>query len=63
MYAAKEAVMAKEHEPDIDVHVFMMDMRAFSKNYQDYYRRAREKYGVQYHRCRISALAEDRVRP
>jgi heterodisulfide reductase subunit A-like polyferredoxin len=61
MYAAKEAVMAKEHEPDIDVHVFMMDMRAFSKNYQDYYRRAREKYGVQYHRCRISSLAEDRV--
>ena len=59
MYAAKEAVMAKEHEPDIAVHVFMMDMRAFSKNYEDYYRRAREKYGVQYHRCRISAVAED----
>ncbi len=59
MYAAKEAVMAKEHEPDIDVHIFMMDMRAFSKNYEDYYRRAREKYGVQYHRCRISAVAEN----
>ncbi len=58
MYAAKEAIMAKEHEPDIDVHVFMMDMRAFSKNYEEYYRRAREKYGVQYHRCRISAIAE-----
>jgi heterodisulfide reductase subunit A-like polyferredoxin len=59
MYAAKEAIMAKEHEPDTEVHVFMMDMRAFSKNYEEYYARAREKYGVQYHRCRISALAEN----
>jgi len=59
MYAAKEAIMAKEHEPDTEVHVFMMDMRAFSKGYEEYYRRAREKYGVQYHRCRISALKEN----
>ena len=61
MYAAKEAVMAKEHEPDTEVHVFMMDTRAFSKSYEEYYRRAREKYGVHYHRCRISAVAEDPV--
>ncbi|MBM4423178.1 MAG: FAD-binding protein [Chloroflexi bacterium] len=59
MYAAKEAIMAKEHEPDTDVHIFMMDMRAFSKGYEEYYRRAEEKYGVHYHRCRISALKED----
>jgi len=59
MYAAKEAIMAKEHDPDADVHIFMMDMRAFSKGYEDYYRRAQEKYGVHYHRCRISALQED----
>lgn len=59
MYAAKEAIMAKEHEPDTDVHIFMLDMRAFSKGYEEYYRRAQEKYGVHYHRCRISALRED----
>ena len=59
MYAAKEAIMAKEHEPGTEVHIFMMDMRAFSKGYEDYYRRAQEKYGVRYHRCRISALRED----
>ncbi|MBF8282216.1 MAG: sudA 4 [Anaerolineales bacterium] len=29
MVAAKEAIMAKEHEPDTDVHIFMMDIRAF----------------------------------
>ncbi|MFB3904292.1 MAG: FAD-dependent oxidoreductase [Acidobacteriota bacterium] len=59
MYATKEATIAKEHEPGLDVHVFMMDMRAFSKGYAAYFERARERYGVQYHRCRISALRED----
>ncbi len=59
MYAAKEAIMAKEHEPDTDVHIFMMDARAFSKSYQEYYLRARATYGVNYHRCRISAVGEN----
>ncbi len=58
MYAAKEAVMAKEHDPATDVHVFMMDMRAFSKGYEAYYQRARQQYGVIYTRCRISTLTE-----
>lgn len=59
MYATKEAIMAKEHEPDLDIHVFMMDMRAFSKGYWSYFERARDNYGVQYTRCRISAVHED----
>jgi heterodisulfide reductase subunit A-like polyferredoxin len=59
MYATKEAIMAKEHEPDLDIHVFMMDMRAFSKGYWGYFERARDRYGVNYTRCRISALHED----
>jgi heterodisulfide reductase subunit A-like polyferredoxin len=59
MYATKEAVIAKEHQPDLEVHVFMMDMRAFSKGYWDYFERAKKRYGVQYHRVRVSALRED----
>jgi heterodisulfide reductase subunit A-like polyferredoxin len=59
MYATKEAIMAKEHNPELDIHVFMMDMRAFSKGYWSYFERARSRYGVQYTRCRISALHED----
>jgi heterodisulfide reductase subunit A-like polyferredoxin len=59
MYATKEAIMAIEHEPNTEVHVFMMDMRAFSKGYYEYYRRAQERYGVQYTRCRISYVRED----
>jgi heterodisulfide reductase subunit A-like polyferredoxin len=61
MYATKQAIMAKEHEPDTDIQVFMMDMRAFSKGYEEYYRRAQRKYKVQYTRCRVSSLKEDPV--
>ncbi len=59
MYAAKQAVQAIEHEPDTRVRVFMMDMRAFSKGYESYYRTAKEKYGIAYTRCRISNVRED----
>jgi heterodisulfide reductase subunit A-like polyferredoxin len=51
--------MAKEHEPDTEVRVFMMDMRAFGKGYEEYYHRAKKKYGIEYTRCRISAVKED----
>jgi heterodisulfide reductase subunit A-like polyferredoxin len=59
MSAAKEAVMAREHDPGAETTVFFMDARAFSKGYSAYYRRARERYGVRYLRCRISGLKED----
>jgi heterodisulfide reductase subunit A-like polyferredoxin len=59
MYATKQAIMTIEHEPDSKVHVFMMDMRAFSKGYEAYYRRAMEKYGIKYTRCRISSVKEN----
>ena len=58
MYATKEAVIAKEHHPELDIHVFMMDMRAFSKGYWSYFEQARDRYGVRYTRCRISELHE-----
>jgi heterodisulfide reductase subunit A-like polyferredoxin len=65
MYAAKEAIMAVEHakaeghDGQVQCQVFFMDTRAFSKGYEEYYRRAEKKYGVKYTRCRISALKED----
>ena len=59
MYAAKEAIMIKEHDSEAEVHVFMMDMRAFSKGYESYYRRAKQQYNIEYTRCRISEFKED----
>lgn len=59
MYATKEATIAKEHYPEMDIHIFLMDMRAFSKGYFEYYQRATQRYGVQVHRSRVSMLKED----
>ncbi len=65
MYAAKEAIMALEHakveghDGQVECQVFFMDTRAFSKGYEEYYRRAEKKYGVKYTRCRISSVKEN----
>jgi heterodisulfide reductase subunit A len=60
MAATKEAIMAKDHEPDTDVTIFYMDLRAFGKDFERYYNRAKQ-LGVKYVRCRPSAVQE--VRP
>jgi len=59
MYATKEAILATEHVPGVECTVFMMDMRAFSKGFDAYYQRARERYGIRYIRFRVPAIAED----
>ncbi len=59
MYATKEAILAKERLDGVHCQVFMMDARAFNKEYNAYFHRSYEKYGVEYTRCRISELSED----
>jgi len=59
MYAAKEAILIREHDPQAEVRIFMMDVRAFSKGYEEYYRRAQEQYGIRFTRCRVSEIKED----
>ncbi|MHC4395136.1 MAG: FAD-dependent oxidoreductase [Planctomycetota bacterium] len=54
MYAVKEAVIAKEHLKDVDVTIFFMDMRAFGKDFDKYYERAKSQYGVRFVRARVS---------
>jgi heterodisulfide reductase subunit A len=42
METIKDALLIKEHWPEIDITVFYMDIRAFGKGFEDLYRRARE---------------------
>jgi heterodisulfide reductase subunit A len=57
MYATKEAIIAKEHEKDLDCEIFYMDLRAFGKGFDAYYERAKE-LGVKYTRCRPSSVEQ-----
>jgi len=59
MYATKEAILAKQRIEDVECQVFMMDERAFNKEYNAYFHRSCSQYGVEYTRCRISELTED----
>ena len=57
MAATKEAILTKEHEPDIDVTVFFLDLRAFGKDFDRYCDRAKG-LGVNYVRSFISRTYE-----
>jgi heterodisulfide reductase subunit A len=59
MYATKEAVIAKEHAPEMEATVFFMDMRAYGKDFDKYIERAKKEYKVRYIRSRVSHLKED----
>ncbi|MFC1932728.1 FAD-dependent oxidoreductase [Chloroflexota bacterium] len=59
MYAIKEAILAKQANPDIDVSIFFMDMRTFGKGHYRYYLEAKEKYGVNFIRCRVPVVKEE----
>jgi len=59
MHATKEAILAKEHDPDSQSYVFYMDMRATGKGFQRYITRAEEEYGTKYIRGRVAKITED----
>jgi heterodisulfide reductase subunit A-like polyferredoxin len=56
MYAIKEAVIAQEHDPDVQASIFFMDMRAYGKDFDKYYERARDEYGVRFVRSRVARV-------
>ncbi|MCK8603749.1 FAD-dependent oxidoreductase [Desulfoferrobacter suflitae] len=60
MAAIKEAVIAKEHSKiDLDTAVFFMDMRTPGKDFEKYFNRAREEYGVRFIRSRVHTVVPD----
>ncbi|MFL7891553.1 MAG: FAD-dependent oxidoreductase [Anaerolineales bacterium] len=60
MYATKEAILAKQRlGADIECSVFIMDERAFNKEYSAYFSKARDKHSIKYNHCRVSDIRED----
>ncbi|MBM7855634.1 heterodisulfide reductase subunit A [Desulfohalotomaculum tongense] len=58
MASVKEAVIAKEHHPEMEVTIFYLDMRAHGKNFDRYVNRALAQ-GIKLQRCLISSVKED----
>jgi len=59
MYSIKETVIAKEHAAEMECTIFYMDMRAYGKEFDAYYNRAKEEYGVRFVRSRVASVEED----
>jgi heterodisulfide reductase subunit A-like polyferredoxin len=58
MYATKEAIIAKEHDGQIEPTIFYIDIRSFGKGFEPYIERAKKEHGVRYIRCMVSSVKE-----
>jgi len=59
MYTAKHAIAIKEKYPDINVNVFYIDVRTPGKNFDEFYRRAIEVYGVNYIKGQVGKVIDE----
>jgi len=59
MYGIKNAVMAKEHDPEAEVTVYYADIRAFGKGFEEFYEMAKTRFGVKFVRGRVAEVDED----
>ncbi|PNX49732.1 MAG: hypothetical protein BV457_00825 [Thermoplasmata archaeon M9B1D] len=59
MYATKEASIVKEANPGININIYYMDIRAYGKDFQQYYDHAKD-LGVKYIRGRPSNVYENK---
>jgi len=60
MNTVKDSLLIKEHDPDAEIFVFYMDLRAFGKGFEDLLRRSRDA-GVRYIRGLPGEIREDPV--
>jgi heterodisulfide reductase subunit A len=59
MQATKQAIISREHDPEVMATVFFLDLRAQGKGFDRYYERAREVHGVRYLRSMVSRVTQD----
>jgi len=59
MYSIKEAVIAQEHTEGLEPTIFFMDMRAFGKQFDEYFNRAKDEHGIKFIRSRVASVSEN----
>jgi heterodisulfide reductase subunit A-like polyferredoxin len=58
MSATKEAMVALEHDANLEIAIFCIDVRAFGKEFDRYVTRAQHEHGVRYVRAIPSRVVE-----
>jgi heterodisulfide reductase subunit A len=59
MYATKDAMLAYMHHDDTKNFIFYTDLRAFGRGFDEYIKRGKEEYGIEYIRARPGEVTED----
>jgi heterodisulfide reductase subunit A len=59
MYAIKQVLLSKEHNPDLEAMILHNDIRAFGKGFERYYERAKKTPGVRFIWSKASVLGEN----
>lgn len=58
MYAIKQVILSKEHDPEVEAVILHNDIRAYGKGFERYYERAKNTPGVRFIWSKISILRE-----
>ncbi len=59
MYAAKQSIIANEHDNEVQSTIYYMELRAFGKDFDKYIEKAKKDAGVIYKRAMVSEIVED----
>jgi heterodisulfide reductase subunit A len=59
MYTTKEAMIAYEHNNELESYVFYIDMRAGGKGFQSFLRRGAAEYNIKYIKSKIAEITVD----
>ncbi|MBW2340622.1 MAG: CoB--CoM heterodisulfide reductase iron-sulfur subunit A family protein [Deltaproteobacteria bacterium] len=58
MYAIKQVILSKEHDPDLEAVILHNDIRAYGKGFERYYERAKDTPGVSFIWSKTSVVRE-----
>ena len=59
MFATKESLILKEHDPEIDINIFYLELKVHGKGFQDFVNRARDERNVKYIQAHPGKIDED----
>lgn len=59
MYTTKEAMIAHEHDDELESYVFYIDMRAGGKGFQSFLKRGASDYNISYIKSKIAEIRVD----
>jgi heterodisulfide reductase subunit A len=59
MYTTKEAMIAYEHDNEIETSIFYIDLRAAGKGFREYIERGKNEYSITYIKGKVAKILED----